>query len=180
MPTATASMRLSLGLPLQSFDSANLFGQTFVYRASPLTSMTNDAVFAAGSILPGLKIKTLRPGSVSTALLVYAGGPVGATSVGNNWFGDTLVLELNPAVSAVCGTVFGNTAAGPSFAGKISVAFFSGKRILGGKTFSEAYNSYVFFGVSSSTLPITRVQITWASDEDADTFLSNFEFGTPH
>ena len=46
------------GLKQQSFDSANLYGQPYVYQASPLTAKTNDAVFATGNILPAT-VKTV-------------------------------------------------------------------------------------------------------------------------
>jgi hypothetical protein len=167
------------GLPVQSFDSANLFGQTVVWQAIPLNSATHDAVFAAGSILRGLTLSTQQPGSRSNALTVYKGGPLATVNVGNSWFGDTLLLKFNPAVSAVATNVFGNTSYGPSFAGKISVQFYNGSKILGGKTFNEAYGGYIFIGVSSATLPITKAAITWASDEDASTYVSDIAFGTP-
>jgi len=178
-PTRAAFDLAEPGLPVQSFDSANLFGQDFVTQPSPLTSATNDAVFAKGSILPGLKIKTVQPGSVTTALIVFGGGPVRAVSVGNYWFGDTLLLLFPHGVAAVGANVFGNTAYGTSFAGKITVQVFGGARSLGGKTFTEAVGGYEFVGVSSATVPITKVAITWASDGDACTFVSDIAFGTP-
>ena len=167
------------GLPEQSFDAANLYGQPYVTQASPLTSATNDAVFAKGSILPGLKITTQRPGTVATALAVFAGGPVGSKSVGNNWFGDTFLLEFPKGVKAVGTNIFANTASGTSFAGKITVGIYSGTKYLGSKTFSEAIGGFMFLGVASATLPITRVAFTWDGDGDAITFVSDVAFGTP-
>src|SRR5579863_4366877 len=60
------------GLSVQDFSSADLYGQTYVTQPNGIDNSTNDAVFAAGSILPGLTISTLAPGSQSTALAVYA------------------------------------------------------------------------------------------------------------
>ena len=166
------------GLPVQSFDSANLLGQPYVTQASPLSAATNDAVFAKGSILRGLTIRTLHPGSVSTALIVYGGGPVGSISVGNNWYGDTLLLSFVPGVTAVAEDVFANTASGPSFAGPITVQIFAGGKSLGARSFKEAAGGSVFVGAASATA-ITRVAITWGGDNDATTFVSNVAFGTP-
>ena len=177
-PSRSAFTAAEPGLKVQSFAAANLLGQTSVTQASPLNATTNDAVFARGAILPGLVIATLHPGSRTNALIVYAGGPVGTTSVGNNWFGDTLAEKFSPAVSAVAEDVFANTSAGTSFAGSITAQFFSGTRSLGARTFTEASGGSVFIG-ASSTSPITSVRITWASDNDATTYASTIAFGTP-
>jgi hypothetical protein len=175
-PTRAALNAAYPGMSQQSFTSADLYDEPFVTQANPLSSKTNDAVFKKGSILPGLTIRTLRPGLASNAIIVYGGGPVGTISVGNYWFGDTLELSFPLGVQAVGENVFGNTSYGTSFAGKISVQFFHGKTYLGGKTFSEAYGAYLFVGASSSTLPITSVRINWQSDGDANTYVSAIAF----
>ncbi len=161
------------GLPVQGFSSANLYGQPFVILPNGLNSATNNSVFVAGSILPGLTISTLHPGSASNALEVYG------LSIGNSWFGDTLVLSFAPGVSAVAEDAFANTSYGPSFAGNITEEIFNGSTTLGARTFSEAADGSVFIGVSSTTLPITSVELSWTSDGDASTFTSNIAFGTP-
>ena len=167
------------GLPVQSFDSADLHGQPFQVIANDLDSQTDDGVFQAGAILPGLLIDTRRPGQQSTALIVTSGGPPQAVSVGDNWFGDTLRLEFSPGVSAVGETVFGSTSNGVSFAGKIHEAVYSGAQLLGGRTVKETTGGDVFIGVASSGPPITRIDITWASDNDATTYVSDIAFGSP-
>lgn len=166
------------GLPVQSFDSANLSGQPYATQPNGINSATNNGVFSTGSILPGLTLGTLNPGAQATALEVYSGGPVGTKSIGNNWFGDTLVLTFGPGVSAVAEDAFANASSGLSFAGTITEETFSGSTVLGSKTLTEAVGGSVFFGVSSSTLPITSVEITWGGDNDASTFVSNVAFGT--
>lgn len=165
------------GLPVQSFDSANLFSQPYVYETNGLNSVTANAVFASGTILPGLTISTLSPGLQSTALIVYGGGPVGAISVGNNWFGDTLVLSFAPGVSAMAEDLFANTAASTSFAGNNTEEVFNGTTSLGSITVSNAAGGYDFIGVISTNLPITSVQFTWDEDGDAITFVSHIAFG---
>ena len=176
-PTRAAFDAANPGLKVQSFDAANLSGQAFVTQPNPLDAKTNNAVFAAGSILPGIVLRTRHPGSAATALLVYGGGPVGAVSVGNNWYGDTLVIALHPGVMAVAETAFGNTSSGTSFPGKITERFLSGTTTIGTRTFSEAAGGDVFIGASSPTDPITSVRITWGSDNDASVFVSDIEFG---
>jgi hypothetical protein len=175
-PTRDALNAAYPGLSLQKFTNAELYDEPFVTQANPLDHKTNDAVFKKGSILPGLTIRTLKPGLESNALLVYGGGPVGTISVGNYWFGDTLELSFPLGVQAVGENVFGNTSYGTSFAGKISAQFFHGKTYLGGKTFTEASGAYLFIGASSSTLPITSVRISWQSDGDANTYVSDIAF----
>lgn len=165
------------GLPVQSFNSANLHGQPYQVIANGLNSQTSDGVFQAGDILGGLAIDTRHPGQQSTALIVTSSGPPNAVSVGDNWFGDTLRLEFSPGVGAVGETVFASTSNGPSFAGKIHEAVYSGSKLLGGRTVSEATGGDVFIGVASSGPPITRVEITWASDGDATTYVSDVAFG---
>jgi hypothetical protein len=166
-------------VPTQGFDGAKLDGQPYVIQANPLNWATNDAVFSKGSILPGLKISTRHPGQAATALIVYAGGPAGATSVGNNWFGDTLVLSFPNGVTVVGETVFANTSAGPSFAGQITEQVFHGSRLLASKTVRETAGDDVFIGATSPAMTITSVRISWASDQDATTYVSGISFGTP-
>jgi len=167
------------GLPVQSFTGANMFGQPYVTQPSPLSASTNDGVFAAGSILPGLMITTVHPGSKTTALAVISEGPLGTVSVGDNWFGDTLVLSFPSGVAAVGENLFANTAYGTSFAGTVTVQYYSGKKLLGSKKFTEAAGGYVFAGVSSSGAPITAVAMSWDGNEDASVFVSSIAFGTP-
>ncbi len=61
----------------------------------------------------------------------------------------------------------------------IQVQFASGTKLLGSQTFTEAAGGSAFVGVAAASLAITSVLITWASEGDADTFVSNIAFGTP-
>ncbi len=166
------------GLPVQSFDSANLFNQTFVTQSNYLNSATSNLVFAAGSILPSLTISTLSPTYQNQALIVDGDGPVGAISVGNYTFGDTLVLTFSPGVLAVGEDLFANTGYGTSFAGNNTETVFSGTTLLGSITVSNAVGGYDFIGAVSTNQPITSVQFTWDGDGDGITFVSNIRFGT--
>ena len=164
-------------LSIQSFNSANLYNQSYVFEANGLNSATNDAIFAAGSILPGLTLTDPQPGSQTQALIVYGGGPVGSGSVGDAWF-DALDLSFTPGVYAVAEDAFANTAASASFAGSITEEVFSGTKSLGSETLSEALGGSMFFGVASTTLPITKVELIWYGNGDGVSFVSNIAFGT--
>jgi hypothetical protein len=158
------------GLPIQTFTSANLYNEPYVVESSPLNSSTDDAVFTAGSILPGLTISNSGPGPAATGLLVYG------DNIGNNWFGDSLILSFSPGVSAVGEDVFANTAYGESFAGNITEDIFNGPQLLGSKTYTEAAGGSLYFGVSSTNVPITSVELTWDGDGDGITFARNIAF----
>jgi len=166
------------GLPVQSFDGANLFSQTFVTQPNGLNSATSNVVLTAGSILPGLTISTLAPANQSQALILDGDGPVGAISVGNYTFGDTLVLTFAPGVLAAGENLFANTGFGTSFAGNNTEEVFNGTTSLGSITVSNAAGGYDFIGVTSTNLPITSVQFTWDGDGDGITFVSHIAFGT--
>ncbi len=89
-------------LKTQTFSSANIDSLGLSVIGNPLNSATNNSVFAAGSILPGLSIAS----SVENAgqdLGVVAGGVFGNTSnaVYNNFGGNSLDLSFAPAVTAV-------------------------------------------------------------------------------
>ena len=166
------------GLPVESFGAANMFGQAYITHASPISSATNDAVFAAGSILPGISVTTLNPGLVSTALEIQ-GGASGPKNVGTNWFQDTLILNFAPVVSAVGEDVFGDVYPGPSFAGSVTEQVFNGTTPLGSTSINEAAGTIGFIGVTSTTANITSVHLLFnpTADVDSDTFVANVAFG---
>src|SRR5260370_20100986 len=88
-------------LSTQTFASANIAPIGISVFANPLNSATNNGVFAAGSILPGLTIQS----SVS-----HAGQDLGAAAPGlfgnpnktiyNNFSGDSLFVSFSPSVTA--------------------------------------------------------------------------------
>jgi len=167
------------GLPVEGFNNANIASGSLALQSSPLGSATNDSVFSSGSILPGLTISNLSPSLASNGLIVYGGGAIsgGSTSVGTNWFGDTLVLTFAPGVSAVGTDVFAATSPGQTLAGDFTEDVYNGSTQLGSMTFSEAKGAFGFIGVSSTT-PITSVNLLYTTD-DATTFVDNIAFGSP-
>ena len=174
-PTRAAFNAAAPGLPVETFAAANLFGQTEALEASPVSGATNDAVFPAGSILPGLTVSNLTTGN-TPGLIVYAGGVGGSKSIGDNYFGDTTVLTFGPSVAAVAADVFANTGPGQSLAGSFTEQVYNGSTRLGSTTFTEAAGASAFVGVTSTT-PITSVRLLYTTD-DATTFVTNVAFGT--
>jgi hypothetical protein len=95
--------------------------------------------------------------------------------VGTTWYGDTLVLNFSPGVTAAGADVFAiNPPLGP-LAGSFEVDVFNGTTHLDGTTFSEAAGAYGFIGASSTT-PITSMQLVY-STADEMTMATNIEFG---
>ena len=178
--SSTAFNTAEPGLPVENFGGANLHGQSYVTESNGLSSTTNDAVYAAGSILPGITVSTLNPGLQSTALLVYSAGSDGF-NVGTNWFQDTLVLSFAPGVSAVGEDVFGNTNPGPSIAGTVHEAVFNGTTLLGSTTISETAGNVGFIGVASTAANVTSIELLFnpSADVDSNTFVQDVSFGTP-
>jgi hypothetical protein len=89
-------------LSTQTFASANVAAGNAAVIANPLNSSTNNTVFAAGSILPGLSIFSSAD---------HGGQDLGVAGVGafgnankavfNNFGGDTLLLSFSSGASAV-------------------------------------------------------------------------------
>ena len=101
--TNEASFDAAAGtLSTQTFASANVAAGNAVVIPNPLNSSTNNAVFAAGSILPGLSIFSSAE---------HAGQDLGVAGVGafgnankavfNNFGGDSLLLSLSGGTSAI-------------------------------------------------------------------------------
>ncbi len=162
------------GLPVETFTNANLSGQSLATQSSPLSSATNDATFASGSILPGLTISTLNPGLVSNALSAYGGGPAGSKSVGTTWYGDTLILGFSSGVTAIGANVFAINPPGSTLAGSFTADVYNGTTRIGSANFSETAGSFGFIGASSAT-PITGVRLLYTTDDDM-TIASNVAF----
>ena len=90
--------------------------------------------------------------------------------IGNNWFGDTLVLTFAPSIAAVGFNVVSEIdepGATPGSAPITEVAY-SGTTELGSRTVTEALG---FFGIASTT-PITEIAIFSDCDTDCSTNVS--------
>ena len=164
------------GLPVESFNNANVTSGTILLESSPVSSATSNSIFAGGSILPGLTVSNLNP-KLTPGLIVYGNGAIfgGTKTIGTNWFGDSLVLSFAPGVSAVAADVFAATSPGQTLAGSFTADVYNGSTLLGSTSFTEDKGAFGFFGVSSSTR-ITSVNLLYTTD-DATTFADNIAFG---
>ena len=170
------------GLPVETFQAANFpKGQLWGTQASPLNASTNYGFFSTGSILPGLTISNLNPLN-TPGLVVYNDGAIqvgGTKSVGTNWYGDTLVLNFAPGVSAVGTDVFAFSAYPPAqtLAGNFTVNVYNGTTLLGTTNVDvPAAGDFGFVGVSSTT-PITSMTLLYIDDE-VTTLVDNVAFGS--
>jgi hypothetical protein len=121
--------------------------------------------------LPGVTFSTEAPGSAASALIVYG------DSIGNNWFGDTLVLSFGSGVDAVGGDILNQIAeqgSAPQSA-PITEDVFSGAILLGQTTVTESSG---FFGARSDT-PITKVTFFSDCENDCSSLLSNLSIVAP-
>jgi hypothetical protein len=161
------------GLPVQSFNSANMSAGNLLVESPQISSSTSDSIFSLGSILSNLTI------SAPTALEVVKGGPVPGASVyvGPEYFQTGLNLSFAQGVSAVGADVFILYPGHQNPADSFTATVYNGTTMLGSHTFSEAANSYAFAGVSSTT-PITQVTLLYDGGFDAATFAANIAFGT--
>ncbi len=139
------------GLPVDMFSGTGI-------RPSPYSNMA------------GLSITTLHPGMTSNALILSGDG------IGTNWFGDTLILNFAPGVTAFGTTLFANANPGQgTFAGDFTVDVYNGSTDLGSTSTHEAAGGTAYIG-ATSTIPITSVNILFNYDSDAVTYASNVAF----
>ena len=123
-------------LSTQTFASATIAPIGISVFANPLNSATNNAVFSAGSILPGLTIASSAShsgqelGAVATGIF---GNP--AKGVYNNFAGDTLNLSFSPNARAV-----GLGALNPSGSSEVVSVFSPGGSLLATQTFAVPAN----------------------------------------
>jgi len=171
------------GLPIDHFASSVVFQpypNNSIFHTRPVDSSTNDGLFPAGCILPGLSITTANPVFASQALKAESAG-AGMLSIGAGTFQDVLILDFSPAVSAVGADVFGHVYPGPDFPGNVEVTVYNGAAQIGYSNPSLPGTSGGFVGVTSPAANITRVTFLFnpTADVDANVFVKNVAFGTP-
>lgn len=163
------------GLGVETFQNA--FGVAnpavgiFATMTGPLSSATNNAIFAAGSILPGLHIADNPGPNVGDLVVLGTGTVTGATkSVGAGHFPDGLSLAFDTG-DAVGFDVFLASGPGAPASASVSIAAFDA----GGSIFTGnfALTGIGFFGIGSTTA-ITHVELLNASLSE---FVDNVAFG---
>ena len=96
-----------------------------------------------------------------------------------NYYGDTLILNFSPSVTAFGATLLANANPGQeTFAGNFTVDIYNGSTHLGSTATSEAAGGTAFIG-AISTIPITKVEILFQYDSDAWTVANSVAFGSP-
>lgn len=168
------------GLPVDTFPSTvsyQAYPLNYYFHTSPVSAATNDGIFQTGSILPGVTISAKSPVFASQALKIE---PVaGGNQVAAATFGDTLILDFSPAVSAVGFDVSGHVYTYPLYPGHVEVAVYSGATRLYSNSNVPVPTGSQFVGFTSTARNITRVTLLYveAHDEfDTCTFISNLAF----
>ena len=159
------------GLPIEDFEEAAVAAGGVATIPDPLSSATNNAVFATGTILPGLTLSTPdahNPDDLAVAGAGFASNP--SKAVYANFFTDT--LDLTFAGTNAVGLDILSAFSGSTI--RISV-FGAGNALLG--TFDIfAPNSGAFFGVVNDAGLITRINLSSLSGEAEAA--DNVAFGT--
>jgi hypothetical protein len=151
-----------------------------VFHTRPVSAATNDALFPAGCILPGLSITTAAPVFESQAIKCESDGP-GVMSVGTGTFEDLLILDFSPPVAAVGTDVFGHVYPGPVFPGHVEVTTYNGATEMGFIDQTLPSVGHGFVGITAPQATISRVTFLFvpAADRDSNTLVTALEFGTP-
>ena len=152
------------GLATEDFENANLLsGEAFGF-AGPLNSLTDNSIFAAGSVIDGFSL-------VPDFGEVYVGkdfGGVPTVGVSSNSFGADINLLFDPDVTAVGLDLFG-------FANNLVVTWtvtFNDNVTIG----STIVTTPGFFGVSTSSGMISSL---FLNKPDSGGVIDNLIFGTP-
>ncbi len=155
------------GLPLEDFEEGNVSPGGVVPLNNPLNSMSIDAGFMPGDILPGISFQ-----ASSDDMVLLGAGIVGNTSkaIGPIRFADNFDILFTTPVFAAGMDIFANTAT--IFTASI---FGEGNTLLGETMFNLNPNA-TFFGVSDIT-PITR--INFSSAIASGEIIDNIAFGSP-
>ena len=133
------------GLPLETFESSTLTSGNAVSFAGPLSSLTNNSTFSAGSLLNGFSLST-------TSDNVYTGRDFGGSpgaNVSSVLFAANMNLDFTPGVTAIGLDLQGwNSTNGPWTVDVIGP---------GGSLGVYNLPTGQFFGVISTSGPISRL-----------------------
>ena len=162
------------GLPVETFEAANVGPGTITGIPSPLDNTTSNTVFTTGSIQDGLRIADTGADSGDSKALAVTGA--GATTyaskaVYDNFYSDGLTLTFynNGGVQAVGLDLISYVTAATQ-----TVPDYRGATVLGLYPPTVSAKG-TFFGVSSGGAPITSLSI--AGDDSHTRGVDNIAFG---
>jgi hypothetical protein len=167
------------GLSTETFEGGNIAPGTFAYFTGPLNSSTANALFSPGSILPGVSIFDLPGPDPGDMVYVGEGTQPGVSKaiLSRNFFDDSLDLNFSVNVSAVGFDYCATIGPGRINYGSFIMSVYGSSGLLGSLFISTPEGSTVFFGVSSSTDRITRVNVDDKSYHSE--LIDNLSFGMP-
>ena len=152
------------GLPVETFEAANVGPAPWASFPGPLDKFTSNDVFSPGQILDGLRITTGVSSISSSNVFVSSAGFANYTSHAISYrFGDTPGPEL--AISLYNGnvTALGLDVTSNPDGHNVTLELFSSSGSLGSYVVSNAQGSGTFIGFFSPD-PILSVQLTGSAD----------------
>ena len=172
-PTRALFQSANPGLPTETFAGTSVPPGTRNFCTPPLNSTTNDACFAAGSVIPGFSLSITVDGGANEYVVLNAALGLPCVAVGPNGFVDEPNFDLSPAVKAVAFDLFTPLGGGEPF----TVEAFGPGGSLGSAPITGGGTSASFFGVDTSDPGgITRIEIREGIDKTGDLYC-NLEFG---
>jgi hypothetical protein len=170
------------GLPVETFEEANVASGSFVLVNSPINSTTSDAAFPSGISQPGLTISDLGGPSTQGLAVLGAGtiqaNPPTTKSVATSTFPAAVDLAFSPTVTAVGTDV--SAAPGPNTPTAketFEVDVFGPNGLLGQTTVSEDAGAIAFFGVSTTGGDVISAITLHARSNANSTGVDNIAFG---
>ncbi|MEZ6127689.1 MAG: PEP-CTERM sorting domain-containing protein [Planctomycetaceae bacterium] len=170
------------GLPTEDFEEANVAVGSAAFFNGPLSSTTNNGIFAPGDILDNLVIRDRSFNSGGMNAL--GAGVITGTSrmVGNDQLdtfdANTQMLFLNNSANTIGFDMFAARGSGSSTAGRMRVSV-SGVTPGVGETYivNLAQDTGAFFGIHTGNELIDQIELTYLDSPSQVEFVDNISFG---
>jgi len=158
------------GLTQEDFSGTNLPPNAVGACLGPFNSATNNACFSPGAIVDGISLDNAQLGDNVVLTIGFLG--VTSVSVGPNTFDDDAVITFSGPTNA-----FGADIVNPFGTIMLDIEVFGPNGSLGTTTATSGITP-AFWGVSSSSDPITRIEfVESAGSPEAGELFQNVEFG---
>ncbi|MGD9582566.1 MAG: hypothetical protein AB7V26_02695 [Lysobacterales bacterium] len=160
------------GFTVETFDGGATPAGGVNTCTEPVSSLSNDACFAPGNLIPGFSMTSSSGGGI----VVLGDGFLGQATavVGANQFVDTTSVAFGPAVTAVA---FDGLIGAPA-AGDITVtALDAGAAVIGSVTVTTTSTTATEFIGFTSLIPIASITIDGVGGSGE--LLDNLQFGVP-